>query len=157
MAKRASLLALLSVVAAPLLASAAVAAFDKVGHQLVCQCGCNQILLECNHVGCPVSPVMIRELQGQIASGLSSTGVFNWFVSKYGAIVLAAPIRGGFDVVAWITPFVVLALGTLGVVWLVKFWHHRGSHLQPAFAESSPEGPASDQLRARIRQEIDDD
>lgn len=157
MARRASLLTMLSVIGAPLLASAAASSFDKLGHQLVCQCGCNQILLECNHVGCPVSPVMIRELQEQVASGLSGTGVFNWFVSKYGAIVLAAPVRGGFDVIAWITPFVVLALGTLGVVWLVKFWHHRHSYLQPAFPEIPREGPASDQLRARIRQETDAD
>ena len=27
--------------------------FDKLGHvKLVCQCGCGQILMECNHVGC---------------------------------------------------------------------------------------------------------
>ena len=34
--------------------------FDRLGHQLVCQCGCGQILLECNHVGCPVSGPMIK-------------------------------------------------------------------------------------------------
>jgi len=25
---------------------------DRLGHQMMCVCGCNQILLECNHVGC---------------------------------------------------------------------------------------------------------
>ena len=29
------------------------ARFEKLGHEMVCTCGCNQILLECNHVGCP--------------------------------------------------------------------------------------------------------
>ena len=33
---------------------------DRLGHQMICTCGCTQILLECNHVGCPVSPVMIN-------------------------------------------------------------------------------------------------
>lgn len=125
--------------------------FDKVGHQLVCQCGCNQILLECNHVGCPVSPVMIRELHTQLASGLPLTGVYNWFISKYGAIVLAAPIRGGFDTLAWVVPFGVLVCGTFGVAFLVKYWLRR--HKVPAFPEATPVGPESDQLRARIRQE----
>ncbi|MGH9668572.1 MAG: hypothetical protein ACRD3A_00475, partial [Terriglobales bacterium] len=26
--------------------------FDKLGHKMICACGCRQILLECNHVGC---------------------------------------------------------------------------------------------------------
>ena len=30
--------------------------------------------------------------------------MLNWFAAKYGATVLAAPIRGGFDNVAWIAP-----------------------------------------------------
>ena len=34
----------------------------------------------------------------------------NWFAAKYGAIVLAAPIRGGFDNVAWIVPAAVFGL-----------------------------------------------
>lgn len=30
--------------------------YQQMGHhQLICTCGCGQILLECNHVGCTVS------------------------------------------------------------------------------------------------------
>ena len=47
----------------------AVERFNKIGHELMCECGCGQMLLECNHVGCPVSPVMIGELQTQIDGG----------------------------------------------------------------------------------------
>ena len=38
------------------------ARFNKLGHQLMCMCGCNQILLECNHVGCTYSDRMRNEL-----------------------------------------------------------------------------------------------
>ena len=34
------------------------ARFEKDSHQLMCGCSCNQLLGECNHVGCPVSPVI---------------------------------------------------------------------------------------------------
>ena len=34
--------------------------FEKAGGKLQCMCGCNQKLLICNHVGCQVSPAMIR-------------------------------------------------------------------------------------------------
>ena len=45
--------------------------YDRLGHELMCSCGCGQILLECNHVGCPDSARMINELQAQIATGNS--------------------------------------------------------------------------------------
>jgi len=36
--------------------------FNDLGHRLMCVCGCNQILLECNHVGCTYSERMRGEL-----------------------------------------------------------------------------------------------
>ena len=58
---------------------------------------------------------MINELRAQLAAGGTDTAILNWFVAKYGAIVLAAPIRGGFDNVAWIIPIAVFFLATVGV------------------------------------------
>lgn len=129
--------------------------FDKLGHQLMCQCGCGQILLECNHVGCPVSGPMIEELKTQVALNGPSGAVLNWFVNKYGPVVLAAPIRGGFDNAAWIVPFAVFAIGLVAVVMLVRLWRQR--HM--AFSQSGTpqhEMPSTnDSVRARIRQETD--
>jgi cytochrome c-type biogenesis protein CcmH len=92
---------------------------------------------------------MITELRTEIATGLPDTGVFNWFVAKYGPTVLAAPLRGGFDLVAWIVPFAALLLGIGIVVFLIRVWRRRTPHLGP------PTGPPSidDNLRDRIRQE----
>ena len=125
--------------------------FDKLGHQLVCQCGCGQILLECNHVGCPVSGPMIEELKAQMTGKLPDAGVLNWFVNKYGPVVLAAPIRGGFDNVAWIVPFAALLFGTVGVAFLIRFWHKRHATLQPALP--APSASLPDAVRERIRRD----
>ena len=114
--------------------------FDKVG----------QILLECNHVNCPVSGPMINELRAQMATSLPETAVLSWFASKYGPIVLAAPIRGGFDNVAWIVPFAVLLLGTAGVATLIHLWKRRHTALAPAIPDSS-QPKFSEALRDRIR------
>src|SRR6185437_12199713 len=73
------------------------ARFNRLGHNMMCACGCGQILLECNHVGCPDSDRMIGELRTQVAGGGSDNAVMNWFTAKYGAAILAAPLRGGFD------------------------------------------------------------
>ena len=43
--------------------------FGKLGHEMICVCGCGQILLECNHVGCPDSDRMIGELREQVGGG----------------------------------------------------------------------------------------
>ena len=121
---------------------------DRVGHKLVCQCDCGQILMECNHVGCPVSGPMIEELRTQLAAQptQTETAVLNWFVNKYGAIVLAAPIRGGFDIVAWVMPIAVLLLGGGGLLLLLQ----RSRRLKLA---KPVEAAPTDDLRDRIRRD----
>ena len=129
---------------------------DKVGHKLVCQCGCGQILMECNHVGCPVSPVMIDELRAQLAAGKTDTTALDFFINKYGPIALAAPIRGGFDNVAWIVPYAVLVLAIVGVALVVIFWKRRNDRLRPAPA-ATPATLSGDSMHDRIRRETDYD
>src|SRR5581483_9471025 len=112
MRKRLLHITLLCLLAVPMLGAGAPSSrFNALGHKLMCVCGCGQVLLECNHVGCPDSDRMITELRTEIATGLPDSGVLNWFVGKYGPTVLAAPLRGGFDIVAWIVPFAALFLG----------------------------------------------
>jgi cytochrome c-type biogenesis protein CcmH/NrfF len=127
--------------------------FEKIGHEMICECGCGQILLECNHVGCPVSPVMIGELHSQIDGGGSNTSIFNWFAAKYGATVLASPIRGGFDNVAWIAPMAVFFLATIGTGFLIRVWKLRTSQPPPVSAADGAGG--GDAMRERIRRETE--
>ena len=131
--------------------------FNRIGHELMCSCGCGQILLECNHVSCPDSPVMIAELHQQLDSGATDVAIENWFVAKYGPPILAAPIRGGFDNVAWIMPMAVLFLATIGTAALVWVWKRRSgaptyAAAVQASAATAPEDPV---LRERIRRETE--
>ena len=129
-------LALLCVVTFVML-GAGQSRFNRLGHELMCSCGCGQILLECNHVGCPDSARMIGELKAQIATGESDTEVLNWFVAKYGATILAAPIRGGFDNVAWIVPVAIFLLATIGTFGIVWAWKRRALQMAGAAAETA--------------------
>jgi len=129
------------------------ARFNKLGHSMMCTCGCGQVLLECNHVGCPVSPVMINELHAQMDSGGSDTLILNWFAAKYGATVLAAPIRGGFDNVAWIAPMAAFLLATVGVGLLIRVWTVRSGRRVPLSAAGPNMEDAA--LRERIRRETE--
>ena len=124
--------------------------FNSIGHKMVCTCSCGQILLECNHVGCPNSSGMIDDLKIQLASGASDTSIFNAFIAKWGPTVLAAPIRGGFDNAAFIVPIAVFLLGIVGTAFLIHQW--RGRHLVPAGIPSAP-NPQQDVMRDRIRRD----
>src|SRR3954471_15324407 len=115
----------------------AEARFNDLGHKLMCKCGCNQILLECNHVGCSYSTQMRDELTAALTRGGDGQGsstpdsdelVLQSFVQKYGATVLAAPTTSGFNIVAWIVPFVALLAGITLVAVIARKWKFR---LQP--------------------------
>ena len=121
------------------------ARFNSLGHKMICACGCNQILLECNHVGCPLSDGMRNELAAGIQRGDSDDLILQSFVQKYGPTVLAAPPNIGFGRVAWIMPFVVLLLGFASAVLIVRSWKTR-----PGGPSGNPLPPSStfeDQIR----------
>ena len=99
--------------------------FNEIGHQLMCICSCNQILLECNHVGCPSSDGMRNELMAAVSRGDSDSLVEQSFVQKYGPTVLAAPTTAGFDRAAWIFPILTFGLGVIAVVFVVRAWKNR--------------------------------
>jgi cytochrome c-type biogenesis protein CcmH len=147
---QAGVVCLLAVV---MLGADASSRFNKMGHEMICTCGCGQVLLECNHVGCPVSPVMINELHAQMDGGGSDTLILNWFAAKYGATVLAAPIRGGFDNVAWIAPMAAFLLATVGVGLLIRVWTVRSGRHVPV--DAAGPGVGGDTLRERIRRETE--
>ncbi len=128
--------------------------FSDIGHQLMCICGCHQVLLECNHVGCPDSDSMRNELMASITRGDSDSLIQQAFVQKYGPTVLAAPTTTGFNRTAWIVPFVALALGLVSVSAVVRAWKNRPA---PAIADGikPPRGVELEQFREQARKDTE--
>jgi len=127
---------------------------EKLGHKVICMCGCNQVLLECNHYGCPYLTPEQQELVAAVARGDTDRGILDAFVDKYGPTVLAAPTIHGFDQLAWIMPYFVLALGVGGVVLVVRNWHKRKPAAQAAAGLSS-DFPDLDRFREQARKETE--
>ncbi len=127
------------------------ARFDKLGHNMICGCGCRQILLECNHVGCQVSDKMLRELRVALTRGDSDDLVMQAFVQRYGETVRAAPEAKGFNLVAWVTPFATLLAGLLLAVAVLRRWSMRPA----AAAQREPAAPQLDAFRHKARQETE--
>jgi cytochrome c-type biogenesis protein CcmH len=126
------------------------ARFTSMGNKLMCMCGCNQILLQCDHIGCPYAGREIKELRAAIGRGESDTAIMRAFENEYGATVLAAPWLTKFNILAWIVPPGLLILGLLGTFFLVRKWRLRTVPM-PAVAQD----PAAQQMRDRIRKETE--
>lgn len=135
------------------------ARMNILSHRLMCQCGCAQLLGECDHVGCPSRDKELGELSADIAAGLSNKQILDDFVGKYGMIVLAAPPAQGFDLIAWIAPFAVFAAALLGTILLIRRWGGlRGFKAQPANeADMAALDPAERDRREKIRRETGGD
>jgi len=130
------------------------ARFNDLGHRLMCACGCNQILLECNHVGCSYSDRMRAELVAAVDRGDNDDLTLQSFVQKYGPTVLAAPTKTGFNRVAWIAPYLTLVLGLGLVTFIVRAWRSRPL-LRPADAPVPVRGAELERFREQARKETE--
>jgi cytochrome c-type biogenesis protein CcmH/NrfF len=126
------------------------ARFKDLGHHLMCVCSCNQVLLECNHVGCAYSDRMRMELSAAIDRGDNDDLTLQSFVQKYGPTVVAAPATTGFGRVAWVMPFVALLAGIATLIFIVRAWKMRPT---PALADGIP--PARGPELERFREQAD--
>jgi cytochrome c-type biogenesis protein CcmH len=129
----------------------------QIGGKFMCMCGCNQVLTQCNHVGCSTSASMLKELDQAVARGDSETAISSAFVQEFGTKVYAEPPKSGLSLVAWTLPSIYLLLGTVLVVFVIWRWRSRAM-ASPATAGGAPGISAQDLERARRRvaQETED-
>ena len=131
------------------------ARIDRLGHQMMCVCGCNQILLECNHVGCSYSSRMRSELVAAVDAGGSDGAILQTFIQKYGTTVLASPTMTGWvNRAAWVMPYAALAFGILLVAFVVRAWRNRPLPA-PVGVPTPVAGSELDRFRAQARKETD--
>jgi cytochrome c-type biogenesis protein CcmH/NrfF len=131
-------------------ASNSAARFNDLGNKLMCTCGCGQVLLQCNHLGCPALAREGAELQAAVDRGDSNNTILIAFQNEYGPTVLAAPMLTKFNMIAWIMPPLLLLLGILGTVLLVRRWRQRAA-AQPTVEQSA----AFQEIRERVRRETE--
>ena len=129
----------------------------QIGGKFMCVCGCNQVLTQCNHVGCTTSASMLKELDGWVARGDSETVISSAFVQEFGTKVYAEPPKSGLSLVAWSLPSIYLLLGTLLVIFVI--WRWRSRAMPPTANASGTPGISAQDLeraRRRVAQETED-
>lgn len=128
------------------------ARYQNLGGKIMCSCGCAQMLLKCNHVGCPNSDQMIRELRANVQSSRNDEEVLNWFRTKWGVTAVVEPSTHGFELLAWVLPAAGLGLGLLLVLLVIRSWRLRSAPVAMTDLNLAPELEA---MRARARRETE--
>jgi len=136
-----------------------------LGEKLMCMCGCGQILTQCNHINCPSSGPMLKELDAHVAKNESDDLIIQDFVQEYGEKVLSAPPTTGFNSIAWYIPGAAFVLGLGIVIVLIRMWRERDI-VRVATANSAPVSDATaaselhriqlDRARKQVDRETED-
>ncbi|MGH7620288.1 MAG: cytochrome c-type biogenesis protein CcmH [Gemmatimonadaceae bacterium] len=106
---------------------------DDLERRIHCQCGCTLDVFTCRTTdfSCRVSPAMHRDVIALVNGGYSAQEIIDAFVGVYGERALMAPKKSGFDLLAWVTPGVVVLIAAV----LVSMWlRRRGRPSQPTGA-----------------------
>ena len=122
----------------------------QLGMKLMCICGCGQVLVQCNHIGCPSSVPMLKELDAHIARAESDDLIVQDFVQEYGVQVLSAPPHTGFNAIAWFLPGIAFAIGLSLVILVIAQWRRR-----KLAAPAQPARSVSPEMLARAREIAD--
>jgi len=88
---------------------------------LMCKCDdkCGKVLVNCT---CSTSDKTRAKFSKMLDSGLTVDQIIKYQVDEYGETVLSAPTKFGFNLTAWVMPFIALVAGGVGVRKVIYSW-----------------------------------
>ncbi len=130
----------------------AVPTTQEVEEALSCQCGCGLTVHSCNHLQCGFAVPAKQTIAELVSQGKGKEEITAAFVARYGEKVLSAPTISGFNLAAWITPFLAILVGG-GLIGLVSLRWTRNRTQNEQEKPSSVLG--TDQYRDRLKKELE--
>jgi|SRR5262245_60988600 len=131
---------------------AAAPTTQEVEEALSCQCGCGLTVHSCNHLQCGFAVPAKQTIAEQVGQGKGKEEITAAFVARYGEKVLSAPTTSGFNLTAWITPFLAILVGGVLIGLISLRWSHR------KLLDESDKPSAlleTDQYRDRLKKELE--
>ena len=107
---------------------AEISTTQEVEEALTCQCSCGLTVHSCNHLQCSFAVPRKQEIAMSIAEGKGKEEILTSYVAKFGEKVLSAPTTTGFNLAAWITPFLALFVGGIIVSLISLRWSRKRFH-----------------------------
>lgn len=91
---------------------------------------------------------MQRKIREMIAEGRSDEEIVEYFVDRFGPYILLTPPRRGFNLTAYLIPFLAVVAGGAGLLWATRRWSRTSPPEAPA--PPSPESPYHDRLEREL-------
>jgi cytochrome c-type biogenesis protein CcmH len=85
----------------------------------------------------PIADRIRQFISARISAGDTKSEIKQELVAQFGPAILAEPSKKGFNLVAWVLPFVALGLGAVVLAWLAWRWSRRREADAPAPAAGS--------------------
>jgi cytochrome c-type biogenesis protein CcmH len=121
----------------------------KLFFSLICMCGCPRETL--GTCACNFAHARREEVRGALAEGKSVEDIQAAYAKRYGPQALAVPPNVGVNWLLWAFPLTAIALGAVGVIFMLRKWRGQGS-AQSAAASSTP--PIVDEYDAKLDHEL---
>jgi cytochrome c-type biogenesis protein CcmH len=126
---------------------------QEVEESLTCQCSCGLTVHSCNHLQCGFAVPAKQTIAEQLGQGTAKEVILQSFVTKYGEKVLSSPTTVGFNLVAWLTPFLALIVGGIAVGLVSLRWSRQRA--QQVAVEKPVVDSQTDPYRDRLQKELD--
>ena len=135
------------------------ALFNDLSTNLACLCGCGVTLKSCPHESCSFAIPVRKQIWRMIDGGIDRAQIITNLVKARGEVILAAPTFKGFNIFAWITPFILMLIVGFGIVSLLRSWSGK-QNLATAGGVSEEELPPkeidkNDPQYKRLQDELD--
>ncbi|MBL7996332.1 cytochrome c-type biogenesis protein CcmH [bacterium] len=132
--------------------------FSEISEELMCQCGCNLVLGQCGHVNCPSAVPMREKIEEMILAQKTRTEIMDYFLNEYtfrgkgpfGKVILSQPGTTGFDLMAWVLPFILFALFSVVLFVVVK----RATRVNTTSAKNDSTPMPSSDVDRRIEEDL---
>jgi cytochrome c-type biogenesis protein CcmH len=96
---------------------------------------------------------LVRE---KLEQGETKEKILQFFVERYGEAVLAAPVKSGFNLVAWLTPTAGIVVGGI-ILWLaIRKWVRGGKESSSRPVTSTTDDADYEEHRRRLEKELDE-
>jgi cytochrome c-type biogenesis protein CcmH/NrfF len=111
-----------------------------------CTCGCGLDVFTCRTTDftCTTSPAMHRVVLARLDSAMTADQVVDAFERQYGTSILMQPPKKGFNLAAYVVPFVVLGAGMTLLAWFMRRWVTRPAGAAAEVPVTAPAPPSAD-------------
>jgi cytochrome c-type biogenesis protein CcmH len=121
---------------------------------LMCKCDdkCGKVLVNCT---CSTSDKTRAKFSKLLDSGLTVEQIIKSQVDEYGETVLSAPTKFGFNLTAWVMPFIALVAGGVGVRKVIYSWMGKKDDTDDTRDEPEEKTATSEKYSKRLQDELD--